>query len=315
LKTAVIIGASGQDGRFLYDALRSKGYGVLGLDVDICRSDDVDWRSPVNISNPVEVASLVQAVLPDEVYHLAAFHHSSEDAPSQNTDLFAKSIEVNVSSLVFFLEAMRQHAPASRLFYAASSHVFAGGGSERQDENSPLGPVSMYGISKACGLFICRYYRVQYGLFASTGILFNHESELRSERFISNKIVAGAIRIMQGRQDKLVVGDLDAEVDWGYAPDYVEAMMAVLMTDEPGEFVIASGEKHSVRDFVINVFGFLKLDWQVLVEENKALIKKAPGGLVGDSRKLRELTGWRPSVDFKGLARTMLLKEGVSLDE
>jgi len=306
---------NGQDGRLLYDKLLKKGYRLLGLGVGSVRVSGIDRERPVNICDAGEVASVMEAVKPHEVYHLAAFHHSSEDAPLGTVELFRQSFDVNVLSLTHFLEAMKNHLPTARLFYAASSHIFAETESAVQDENTSMMPASIYGISKACGLLMCRYYRNQFGIFASVGILYNHESEFRDEKFISKRIIKGAIKIKKGQQGKLVVGDLHAEVDWGYAPDYVDAMMKILGVEQAGEFIIASGEKHAVLDFVKTVFDYLKLDWRRVVEEDKALITKKKISLVGNSNKLKEITGWKPSVSFKEMARLMLLKEGVSLDE
>ncbi len=313
MKTALVIGVDGQDGQLLYDYLLKRGYQLLGLGRGSTRTSGIDWDTPVNICDTEEVASLMEAVKPHEVYHLAAFHHSSEDAPLGTVELFRQSFDVNDLSLTNFLEALKNHVPAGRLFYAASSHIFADTESTVQDENTPMMPSSIYGISKACGLLICRYYRNQFGIFSSAGILYNHESELRDEKFISKKIIKGALKIKHGQQKKLMVGDLNAEVDWGYAPDYVDAMVKILNVERPGEFIIASGEKHSVLDFVKIVFDYLKLDWQNCVEENEAQITKKQVSLMGNSKKLRELTGWKPAIPFKEMVRLMLLKEGIPL--
>ena len=174
-----------------------------------------------------------------------------------------------------------------------------------QDETTPLAPNNVYGVTKAAGLMTCRHYRDRYGLFASAGILYNHESALRDPRFVSQKIIQGAINIKKGRQDHLILGNLAAEVDWGYAPDYVEAMHRILRHSKAADFVISSGEKHSVREFVKLVCGRLGLDWRSCIRENRGVLTKPKISLVGSPKKLMRLTGWKPSVDFKGLVERL----------
>jgi GDPmannose 4,6-dehydratase len=203
---------------------------------------------------------------------------------------------------------MEECCPQTRLFYAASSHIFGTPESDRQNEETPLRPNSAYGISKAAGLQCCQLYRRQKGIFASTGILFNHESPLRKPSFLSQKIVHGALRAERDPAYKLVLGDLEARVDWGYAPDYVDAMYRILQLPEASDFVVASGELHTVREFAQAAFGAVGLDWRRHVETDARLLNKISHPLRGDSGKLRSATGWTPTVSFVELV-TGLVQE------
>lgn len=294
-KRAVIVGRDGQDGRLLHALLTRKGYELVGL----ARGGAVD------VSKPAQVASLVRRFKPHEIYYLAAFHHSSEDPAMDPLELFRRSEEVHVLSLVNVLEAIRKFSKTTRLFYAASSHVFGSPKTRVQNETTPLAPDNVYGITKAAGLMACRYYRERYGVFASVGILYNHESPLRDPRFVSQKIVQGAMRVKQGRQACLVLGSLAAEVDWGWAPDYVEAMRRILSHSKADDFVVATGEKHTVREFVKLVCGRLGLDWRACVREDRRVLTKRGMSLVGSPKKLMRLTGWKPTVDFPGLVERL----------
>lgn len=295
-KKAVIVGCDGQDGRLLSDLLARQGYSLIG----IARG------GPIDILKTKVVFNLVRKFKPHEIYHLAAFHHSSQDPAIDPVELFQKSCDVHVSALVNFLEAIRQFSPSTRLFYAASSHVFGSPKTPVQDESTPLAPENVYGVTKAAGLLTCRYYRRQHGVFASVGILYNHESPLRSSKFVSQKIAQGALAVKNGRQKNIILGDLSAEVDWGYAPDYVAAMHKILNHSKADDFVVASGQKHTVRDFAKLAFGRLGLDWRACVKENRGVLTKKKTTLVGSPKKLMRLTGWKPSVDFAGLVDALL---------
>ncbi len=317
MKTAVIVGCEGQDGKLLYELLLEKHYRIVGISRTCIRPPGVYEAESIDIRCASEVFDLIRIVRPDEVYYLAAFHHSSDDHPLDldNVDLFRRSDEIHVLSLVNFLEAIRRYSKDTRLFYAASSRVFGDAVGEFQNESTPLNPRCIYGITKAAGLLICRAYRNDYSLFISAGILYNHESIFRHPKFVSKKIIRGAINIKNKEQDKLVLNDLHAAVDWGYAPDYVEAMYRILNISSPEDFVIATGEKHTVFDFVKVVFEYLKLDWNLYVEQNPDSVVNTQSVLIGDARKLKRLTGWKPTVGFRQMIRTLLVEEGVVFDE
>ena len=313
MKRSIIVGCNGQDGKLLYELLSKKGYSSIGIGKDFIKADGDDKLSPINISNTEAVFNLVKNFKPDEVYYLAAFHQSSENATLGNIELYQKSYEVNVFSLINFLEGIRKFSPRTKLFYAASSHIFGDEAGDTQDENTPINPNSIYGITKAVGLFLCRFYRNVHSIFASTGILYNHESSLRDRKFVSKKIIRGAIDIKNGRQDKLILGDLNAEIDWGYAPDFVEAMHMILNIRTADDFIIATGKKHTVLDFVKTTFRYLGLDWESYVEENPQLITRKKSYLVGNPKKLMAMTGWKVSVDFDQMIKK-LLEEEAGLD-
>lgn len=315
MKKALIIGCSGQDGRLLQESLVAQGFLVTGVERLTTRRAAGDWRLSLDIGDPRAVFDLLQRSAPDEIYYLAAYHHSAENMPLQgDLDLFTRSFQVHVHALVNFLEGMRLFTRDARLFYAASSHVFGNATSEPQDERTPFNPKCVYGITKTAGIHACRFYRNQHRLFVSAGILFNHESRYRKPIFVSRKIIRTAMDIKRGLQDTLVLGNLDAEVDWGYAPDYVEACQMVLRLAVPDDFVIATGRKHSVRDFVEITFGCLGLDWKRYVREDRSLIAKKGASLVGDPQKLMQATGWKPSVDLAQMIRLLLKAEGAQLD-
>ena len=260
-KKAIIIGVNGQDGKILFDFLVKKNYALIGLDKNNIRVYNYKWSAKVDITSTQSVINLVKKIKPDEIYHLAAIHHSAEEKSLDSSDYIHQSYQINVYSLINFLEAIKTYSPRTKLFYAASSLIFGDAPKILQTENSPLNPNSIYGIDKATGLFLCRLYRQEYGIFAAVGILFNHESAQRSEKFISRKIIQGAIDIKNKKAKELVVGNLQAQADWGYAPDFIEAMHKILQTKMAADFIVATGQPHRVLDFVKIAFGSLDLDW------------------------------------------------------
>ncbi len=307
MKKAVVIGSGGQDGTILLSALSKMNYSIIGVERDRVNCIGTDIRlKKVDIVSKKDARGLINIYKPDEIYYLAGIHQSSEDNVPDEVTLLEKSIEVHLTGLINFLEAIRIHTPKSRLFYACSSHIFKGTKSEFQDEETAINPTCIYGITKASGLLVCRYYRSHHGIFASTGILYNHESRYRSDNFVSMKIIKGAINIKNGLQNKLQLGDLDTEVDWGFAPDYVDAMIKILNIDKSDDFIIATGERHSVREFVQITFGLLGLDWRNYVDQNPSIITKQKKALVGRPNKLRIETGWRPSVNFREMIHSIL---------
>lgn len=296
MKSAVIVGARGQDGRLLSEQLEQAGHSIVGL-----------GRGDIDLLNKAEIETLIRQQQPRTVYYLAAHHHSSEDPlGSDDAALFRESFDVHVTGLIHFLEAIRSHSPMTRLFYAASSHVFGQSGVPMQSELTPLNPICIYGITKTAGVHCCRYYRQSHGLFASTGILYNHESQYRSPKFVSQKIIRGALAIAAGEQGQLSIGDLSAHIDWGYAPDYVDAMQRILALPRADDFIIATGESHSVQEFVEIAFEDAGLDWRMHVAENSSHITKQRRNLTGDSSKLCVATGWQPSVSFRQMVQLLL---------
>ncbi len=295
MRQALIVGAHGQDGTLLHERLAREGTDVLPL-----------ARGDIDLGDSTAVAALVGR-RPDEIYYLAAHHHSSQDATaSDGFELYRKSVEVHMDGLACFLEAIRIHSPATRLFYAGSSLVFGEPTAEMQDEGTAFNPRCIYGITKASGLRLCRHYREKHGVFAAGGILFNHESPLRQPKFVIPKIIDAALAIAGGSEKKLRLGDLSARVDWGYAPDYVDAMIRIIRLPAPEDFVVATGETHAVQEVAETVFASLRLDWRTHFEESPEILTRRRSPLCGDSGKLRSAAGWKPSVGFHEMLAVLL---------
>jgi len=316
VKKALVTGITGQDGSYLAEPLLSKGYEVHGVvrrsstsntqRIDHLLSDEglVDSRLNLHygdVSDSSRMISLVESINPDEVYNLAAQSHVrvSFDEPEFTGNT------TGLGSLRL-LEAIRVAGSEARFYQASSSEMF-GASPPPQNEETPFYPRSPYGVAKVYSFWITKNYRESYGLFATNGILFNHESPRRGETFVTKKITQAAARIHAGVQDKLVLGNLDAVRDWGYAPEYVEAMWKILQANEPDDFVVATGTKYSVRDFLGFAFERLGLDWEKYVEFDERYTRPAEvDSLVGDCAKITHVTGWEPQVLTPELARIMV---------
>ena len=298
MKSAVIVGAGGQDGFYLSELLARQGCAVTALtrggDTDILKRDDV--------------FALLQRLQPDEVYYLAAFHHSAEDKELDGNDslLFERSYAVHVQGLLHFLDAIAHVSPKTRLFYAASSHIFGTPAAQPQTEATPLEPTGVYGITKTMGIHACRYFRRERGVFASVGILYNHESSRRAPKFLSQKIARGVLAFQRDSSQRITLGDLGATVDWGFAPDYVEAMTRILALPTADEFILATGQPHTVEDFLRIACEHLGVHWRDAVQTKPGLLTKKSTLLIGDSTKLRQATGWKPSVTFEEMVRSLV---------
>lgn len=297
-RVAIIVGSGGQDGQLLHSHLLGLGYTVIGL-----------TRHNIDILNTNAVSTLVSDSQPAEIYYLAAYHHSSEDQVPDDVTVFGKSFNTHVSGLINFLSAIAEHSPSSRLFYASSSLIFGNSQGEIQTERSALNPANPYAISKVAGMMVCRFYRAERNVFASSGILYNHESPLRSPRFVTRKIVQSAVNIYRTGSGKLRLGDIDAIVDWGYAPDYVDAIHKVLQTDAPRDFIVATGNGHSVREFVSLAFSLLRLDYREYVVSDPDLLSRSSPSRLGDSSLLREKTGWKPKTSFEEMVAILINAE------
>ena len=307
MSNALIIGHTGQDGSYLWKLLSAQKYDLMGVSTTGVLSSQKGNSVALDIRNYSEVEKLVKNYQPDELYYLAAVHQSSSDKQMEEGELFQKSIDINAKAFINFLEAVRLHSKQTKIFYAASSHIFGETLSPIQDETTPLNPNCIYGITKTMGIRACYFYRDNYDVFASVGIFYNHESPLRASKYVSKKIVETAVAIKNGLKDKLTLGNLDQRVDWGYAPDYVDAAYRILQLKSPGDFVISSGTTHSIKDFTEGVFSYLGLDWQKYVEINPNLItKKQKQNLSGNNKKLKNATGWENSVTFSGLIKILV---------
>ena len=304
---ALITGSGGQDGVYLTRLLLAKGYTVSGIDLD-GRYGEVERGYPACLTDRSAIREVVAESQPDEVYFLAAFHHSSEGARIAEEELVATSLDVNTLALNQVLGALADLRPAARLLYASSSRVFGEAAELVQNEETPLDPVEPYGISKAAGMHICRYWRRVRGVFAVSAILYNHESPLRLPCFLSQKIVKAAVKAAHGPSAELHLGNLSAQVDWGHAADTVRAMWLMLQQTDPVDYVVATGQLHTVRDWLDEAFGMLSLDWRAAVVEDRSLLSRtrATTALCGDSTRLRRATGWQPEFIFQAMVRDMV---------
>ncbi|HEX2648153.1 MAG TPA: GDP-mannose 4,6-dehydratase [Candidatus Dormibacteraeota bacterium] len=315
-KRALVTGITGQDGSYLAELLLEKDYEVHGLirrssSINTHRIDHlyedphvVDRRLILHYGDMADssrLARLIDEVRPAEVYNLGAQSHVkvSFEAPEYTSD-------VDALGTLRLLEAIYHCDPSIRLYQASTSELF-GSAPPPQNENTPFHPRSPYGVSKAFAYWIVVNYREAYGMFASNGILFNHESPRRGETFVTRKVTRAVARIVAGHQDFLYLGNLDAKRDWGYAPDYVRAMWMMLQHSQPMDLVFATGEQHSVREFAELAFGLVGLDWSKYVKIDRAYLRPAEvDTLLGDSARARDLLGWRPTVSFGELVRLMV---------
>ncbi len=307
-KTALIIGVNGQDGTILFNYLSGLKYRIIGVGKNNIKSVGIKLNQKLNINKRNEVFNLVKKIKPDEIYYLAAFHHSSQDKNNDFHEEFKKSYEVNVFAFENFLEAIKLYSPTTKIFYASSSLIFGNCRQKKQTEETLCRPNGLYGITKMDGMSLCRLYREKFNVFASSGILYNHESEYRTENFISMKIIKSAMNIRNGVQKKLVVGDLSAIVDWGYAYDYVKAMNLILNLKTADDFIISTGKTHTVLDFIKIVFNCFNLDWKKYVLEDSSIIKEKKSVLSGNSHKLEQATSWKPSVSFSEMIKKIISK-------
>ena len=317
MKKAFITGITGQDGSYLAELLLEKGYEVHGLirRASTFNTQRIDhlYRDPHlegvrlflhygDMADGSALARLLRQVEPDEIYNLAAQSHVrvSFDIPEYTGDV----VGIGATRL---LEAVRDSGIRPRYYQASSSELYGKVQETPQRETTPFYPRSPYAAAKLYAYWMTVNYREAYGMFACNGILFNHESERRGETFVTRKITRGAAAIKLGLQKKLYLGNLDARRDWGYAPDYVRAMWMMLQVDEAEDFVIATGETHSVREFVQASFGQLDLDWEEYVEIDPRYFRPTEVDLlIGDPSKAREKLGWEPAHSFQDLVEIMV---------
>jgi GDPmannose 4,6-dehydratase len=304
----LIIGAEGQDGTYLRQLLGEKGYRAVGVGRRSASSSAAGDFHCVDVRNRDQIVSLIRSVRPNELYYLAAFHGSSENSVMASEDSVRNMLEVNTLGLDNVLSGIASAHPQCRVFYAASSLVFGDPPCSPQNEATPMNPICPYGISKLAGIQLCRYYSSACNIYASVGVLYNHESPLRPPTFISRKITQTAARISKGKVETLAIGNLEACVDWGYAPDYVRAMYEILHSDGPDLFVVGSGVLHTIRDFVKVAFESVGLDWREHVVQDQRVLRRkgSRNSLCADPAKLRNQTGWRPRVSFEQMVQLMV---------
>ncbi|HYJ85895.1 MAG TPA: GDP-mannose 4,6-dehydratase [Pyrinomonadaceae bacterium] len=317
MKKALITGITGQDGSYLAELLLGKDYEVHGIirrasTFNTGRIDHLYKDPHINgvrlflhygdIADSTNLIKLLYRIKPDEVYHLAAQSHVrvSFDIPEYTAD-------VTGLSTIRILEAIRETGVKSRFYQASSSEMFGKVHEIPQRETTPFHPRSPYGVAKVYAHWAAVNYRESYDLFACGGILFNHESPRRGETFVTRKITRAVARIKAGLQDKLYLGNLDAQRDWGYAKEYVEAMWLMLQQDRPEDYVIATGETHSVKEFLEESFAYVNLDWHDYVELDPKYLRPAEVDLlIGDASKAKRELGWEPRVRFKELVHLMV---------
>lgn len=316
VKKALVTGITGQDGSYLAELLLSKGYEVHGIirrasSFNTSRLEHI-YADPHqktalrlhygDLSDASALARLIEKIAPDEIYNLAAQSHVrvSFDGPEYTTDITA-------TGAVRLLEAIRESDIKTKFYQASSSEMFGKVLEIPQRETTPFYPRSPYGCAKVYAYWITVNYRESYGLFACNGILFNHESPRRGETFVTRKITRAAAHIQAGLQDKLFLGNLDAKRDWGYAKEYVEAMWLMLQQDQPDDYVIATNETHSVREFLEGAFGHAGLDWRKHVEIDENYFRPAEVDmLIGDYSKAKRKLGWQPKTTFNDLVKLMV---------
>ncbi len=294
-KTALITGITGQDGSYLAELLLDQGYEVHGM---VRRSH-------------ASIFSLVDKLKPGECYHLAAqsfVNYSFEDAFS--------TFDTNINGTLHLLSSIKDRSPGTRFYFAATSEMFGKSSETPQRESTPFHPRSPYGISKVTGFDVVRNFRESYNLFACSGILFNHESPRRGFEFVTRKITSSVARIKAGLQQTVALGNLEPRRDWGFAGDYVRAMKLMLEQQEPDDYVVATGETHSVRDFAELAFARVGLDWKDHVVIDERFYRPAEVAVLqGDSSKARKKLGWTPTVNFKQLVEMMVDADMAGLAE
>ncbi|MFC5438086.1 GDP-mannose 4,6-dehydratase [Rhodanobacter umsongensis] len=303
---ALIIGHDGQDGGILWKQLAARDFSLLGVSRRGIRVHASEWNDVVDITDFLDVERLVAGFNPDQIYYLAAHHHSSQDSGSAEGDAWHGSWNVHVHAFSNILRAAKDHCPDVRIFYASSSRVFGEAFESPQDETTLIAPSCVYGVTKASAMLLADYYVRVHGLFVSCGILFNHESPVRGSQFVSQRIVNGLVAIKYGLANALEIGSLDARVDWGYAPDYTRAMQLILECDQAGIFVVASGQTHSVREMIAVAAEYLQLSTEVRVMETASILRRRSQDLCGNPFLLRSVTGWQPVIGFHQMVRILV---------
>lgn len=311
-KKALITGITGQDGAYLAKFLLDKGYQVYGTYRRLSTPNfwrlqyldifDKVWLIPVELADASSVTEAVKVSEPDETYHLAAqsFVGASFEQPVGTGIITGLGVTV-------ILEVIRTLNDKIKFYQASTSELYGENNVEYQTENTPFQPASPYATAKLYGYWITKIYREAYGIFACNGILFNHESPLRGLEFVTRKISNAVVKISLGLESELELGNLEAKRDWGYAPEYVESMWLMLQQDEPDDYVIATGESHSVKEFTEKAFSIVHLDWHKYVKTDKRFLRPLDiNYLQGDYSKAKQRLGWEPKVKFDNLAEIMV---------
>ncbi len=317
MKKALIFGVTGQDGSYLADILLEKGYEVHGMvrrsatgntrNIEhlIQNSDIFNRRFFLcrgDLADPTSIYRIITTVRPQEIYNEA-----DQDHVGWSYDMVGFSTDITGSAVGRILETIKQVDSSIRYFQPCSSNMFGKTENSPQIESTPFNPQSVYACSKVFAYYLIRYYRDAFGIFASTGIFYNHESPRRTEEYVTRKITKSVARIVFGKQEKLVLGDMSAEIDWGYSREYMEAAWNILQMDKPNDFILATGEIHSVEEFVNEAFAVVRLNPKDYVVSDKSLFRPTKtSALVGNTAKARKAFGFDPKVKFKELVRIMV---------
>lgn len=317
---ALITGITGQDGSYLTELLLEKGYEVHGV---VRRTSSLErsrlhplyldakiynarlFLHYADLDDPTTLRRILNQVAPDELYHLAGQSHVG-----LSFDIPESTCEETAMGTLRLLEMIRDQAKPPRLYHASSSEIFGQPAQSPQDEETPQVPVTPYGCAKAFATQMVRIYRKSFGLFATNGIMYNHESPRRGENFVTRKICRAAAAIKLGQQRELLLGDLGTQRDWGYSPDYVRGMWLALQHREGDDFVFATGQLHRVQDVVETAFNAVQLDWKQFVRQDPRFVRPSePGNLVGNAAKARRVLGWQPQKTFEEFITEMTLAE------
>lgn len=316
MKKALILGVTGQDGSYLAEILLQKGYEVHGM---IRRSATGNTRNIQHLiddpkihektffphrgdlADMTSIYRIINTVRPDEIYNEA-----DQDHAGWSFSIIEYSMDITGAAVGRILECIRQIDPKIKYFQPCTSNMFGRATEKFQTEETPFNPQSPYACAKVLAYILCKHFREAYGIFASTGIFYNHESPRRTEEYVTRKITLAAARIACGKQDKLVLGDLSAQIDWGYSREYMEAAWQIMQLDRPDDFIIATGEAHSVREFVEEAFNTVNLDPEKYLVSNKKFFRPtANTTLIGDAAKAKKAFGFNPKIKFKKLVKLM----------
>lgn len=314
---ALITGITGQDGSYLAELLLRQGYIVHGIvrrtstlnrsRIDHLYNDSAVYGQKLflhyaDLDDPTQLRRLLQKLQPDELYHLAGQSHVG-----LSFEIPESTCELTAMGTLRLLEILREMGKPPKLFHATSSEIFGNPAVQPQNEATPYAPVNPYGCAKVFATQMVKIYRDTFGLFACNGIMFNHESPRRGENFVTRKICRAAASIKLGLQKEFFLGDTAAQRDWGYAPDYVRGMWLIMQHSEPNDFVLATGQLHTVQDVVAQAFGVVGLDWKRYLKHDPRLFRKTePARLVGNAEKAERVLGWRPTVTFNDLIKIMV---------
>ena len=309
-KNALITGITGQDGSYLAEFLKNKGYQVYGLvsknfsvgNQNIKQKKNNYHLIPGDLLDKKSLEEAMAIAQPDEVYNLAAITFVPDSW--QKTSLV---IDINTVGTTRILEIIMADYPQTKFYQASSAKMFGHPNQPLATENTPLQPIDPYGISKAAAHQMIGIYRRQNSLFAVSGILFNHESERRGKQFVTRKITQGAVKIKLGLAKQIILGDLNAQADWGYAPDYIKAIYAMMQAQTPTDYIVATGHLHSVADICQTAFEHLNLNWQKYVKTDPKFLRRVPNKpLVGDYSKIKSKLGWHPQTSFEQMIKQMV---------